>query len=168
MNFPIAFESHLGSRRNYVPSHSEMRTIVPSQPGRPALFPDNKGKVVRRSGLAPWQRKKVIMYIDENLSTSIRVEQLAEMAKLSLSHFSRAFNTVIGVPPYMYILQRRIEHAKSLMLLTNSPLSQIALDCGMTDQAHLCKVFRKVVGTSPNRWRRPRKLVGDGKALSVH
>ena len=78
----------------------------------------------------------------------------ASEARLSKSHFSRAFKATFGTTVARYVLRRRVEEAKRLMLVSHDPLSQIALACGFGDQAHYCRVFRDVVGISPNSWRR--------------
>ena len=65
-----------------------------------------------------------------------------------------------------YIMQRRVGRAQELMLTSQLPLSQVALECGMSDQCHFCRVFRRVVGISPNAWRR-RFYVGPAPDGSV-
>ena len=107
-----------------------------------------------RGGLASWQAKRVVAYIESNIGRSLRVADLAGIVQLSISHFSRAFRESFGQPPAAYVKVRRIRHAQVLMLNTREPLSQVALDCGMCDQAHFTRVFRKVVGISPSVWRR--------------
>ena len=107
-----------------------------------------------RGGLAPWQAKRVVAYIESNISLSLRVTDLAGIAQLSIGHFSRAFSVSFGQPPFAYVKARRIRHAQIIMLNTREPLSKVALDCGMCDQAHFTRVFRKIVGISPSRWRR--------------
>lgn len=106
------------------------------------------------SGLSEWQRKKVIRYIDENVDTRLRVSDLSEQVRLSVSRFSKGFNVTFGRPPYDYVLSRRIEAAKYLIASTHEPLSQIAHACGLSDQAHLSKVFKRLVGTTPLKWRK--------------
>ena len=76
--------------------------------------------------------------------------------RLSPAHFSRAFRTSFGCSPLEYVTRRRMERAQGLMLSTDIPLSQIALDCGFADQAHFSRLFRRVVGESPRVWRRAR------------
>ena len=110
--------------------------------------------VKHRGGLAPWQAKRVAAYIEANISLSLRVPDLAGIVQLSLGHFFRAFRVSFGQPPLAYVKARRIRHAQVLMLNTREPLSQVALHCGMYDQAHFTRVFRKVVGISPSVWRR--------------
>jgi len=64
------------------------------------------------------------------------------------------FRISVGVPPIHYIGRRRVELACTLMRTTRVPLSQIAVACGLYDQAHLCKVFRRMTGMTPSAWRR--------------
>jgi AraC-like DNA-binding protein len=108
------------------------------------------------AGLAPWQARRVAAHVDENLGFPITIEHLATIAGLSSSYFCRAFKDTFGDPPHAYIMRRRVERAQSLMLQTREPLSQIALACGLSDQAHLCNLFRRLVGQSPSHWRRSR------------
>ena len=68
--------------------------------------------------------------------------------------FFRAFRQTFGETPLAYIMERRIRRAQDLMLTSRVPLSQVALECGMCDQAHFCRVFRRIVGINPNAWRR--------------
>src|ERR1700745_2940781 len=107
-----------------------------------------------RGGLAPWQKKNVTAYIVANIGSTIRVSDLARVARLSVEHFFRAFRESFGEPPLAYIARRRIRRAQSLMLNSRASLSQIALDCGMHDQPHFTRVFRRFVGINPGVWRR--------------
>jgi AraC family transcriptional regulator len=105
-------------------------------------------------GLAPWQTRKVKEFIDASLDSTIRLQDCATQARLSASYFSHAFKATFGTTVCHYIRHRRIERAQRLMLLSTEPLSQIALACGFSDQAHYCRVFRDSVGLSPKAWRR--------------
>jgi AraC family transcriptional regulator len=107
-----------------------------------------------RGGLAPWQVRRIATYIDCNLNSTITVQLLAELARLSPCHFSRVFKASFGSPPHRYVMRRRTELAQELMLQTKSSLSQIALDCGLVDQAHLTKLFRRMLGITPRAWQR--------------
>jgi AraC family transcriptional regulator len=107
-----------------------------------------------RGGLAPWQVKHVADYIEANLGGCIRISDLAGIAQFSISYFFRAFRQSFGQSPLTYVTLRRIRHAQFIMLSTRGPLAQVALDCGMSDQAHFTRVFSKVVGISPSLWRR--------------
>jgi AraC-like DNA-binding protein len=109
-----------------------------------------------RGGLSPWQIRKVTNHIEAHLDRPIVNGDLAGLVRLTPCHFGRAFRNSFGVPPHEYVIRRRVEHAQGLMLSTGAPLSQIALDCGLSDQSHLSRLFRRVVGESPSAWRRVR------------
>jgi AraC family transcriptional regulator len=109
-----------------------------------------------RGGLAPWQIRRVTTHIETNLEAGITTKDLALLARLSLFHFCRAFRESFGESPHGYVRRRRIERAQGLMLTTNASLREIAADCGFTDQAHLSRLFRRIVGESPGVWRRAR------------
>lgn len=116
-------------------------------------------KAQPRGGLAPWQKSRVDRYLRRSLHRPLRLEDLAEQAALSISHFARAFKDSFGVTPHSYIIRLRLERAQRLMLTTRDPLSQIALACGLASQAHLSKLFRRWLGETPSAWRR-RHLTG--------
>jgi AraC family transcriptional regulator len=109
-----------------------------------------------RGGLAPWQIRKVTSHVEAHLDRPIRNEELATLVRLNPSHFGRAFRNSFGEPPHEYVIRRRVERAQGLMLSTDAPLSEIALDCGLADQAHLTRLFRRIAGESPRAWRRAR------------
>ncbi|WP_340117872.1 AraC family transcriptional regulator [Pelagibius sp. 7325] len=124
--------------------------------GKPPAAAANAALV--RGGLAPWQMKRVRAHVEERLGDSIAIEELAEVCRLSVSHFSRAFKASFGEPPHGYIVTRRVEAAKRAMLTSDEPLSQIAAACGFADQSHFCRHFRRAEGKSPNLWRRERAV----------
>jgi len=109
-----------------------------------------------RGGLAPWQVRRVLAHIEANLGTPIRNKDLATVARLSEYHFNVAFRSSVGEAPHGFIIRRRMERAQGLMLSTEKCLSEIALECGLADQAHFTRLFRKIVGESPAAWRRAR------------
>jgi len=107
-------------------------------------------------GLAPWQIRRVLTYVDSNLDTAIRNKHLAAIARLSEFHFNVAFRKSIGQSPHEYVIRRRMERAQGLMLSTDKALSEIAAECGLADQSHFTRLFRRFVGESPAAWRRAR------------
>jgi AraC-like DNA-binding protein len=112
---------------------------------------------VVRGGLPAWQARRLVSHVNTNLSRRIPVQELARLLGLSASHFCRAFKCTFGVAPRLYVLRRRIEAAQGLMLTTPEPLSSIAIRCGLCDQPHFTRSFRRIVGETPYMWRRARR-----------
>jgi AraC family transcriptional regulator len=117
-------------------------------------FPEIPHALPARGGLAPWQKRRVQDYIEGHLEVPIPVEDLAKRVSLSTSYFCRAFKESFGETPHAYIIRMRVERAQELMLTTPEPLCQIALACGLSDQAHFSRRFRQAIGTTPSAWRR--------------
>jgi AraC family transcriptional regulator len=107
-----------------------------------------------RGGLVPWQIKRVKAFVDTNLEKPITIRELADMVRLGSSHFQRAFKASFGVSPHLYLVERRIQRAKELMLASDDPLCEIALASGFSDQSHLTTRFHRSVGITPGLWRR--------------
>jgi AraC-like DNA-binding protein len=107
-----------------------------------------------QGGLASWQAKRLRCYIEDKLDSTIRASDLAGLVRLSTSYLFRAFRKTFGQAPIAYIMKRRMLRAQELMLKSRVPLSQVALECGMCDQAYFSRTFRRIVGTNPAVWRR--------------
>lgn len=121
-----------------------------------------------RGGLLQWQLNRVVDYIETHLAEKMKVTDLADLIDVSVGQMIRAFKVSVGVPPFHYIARRRVELACTMMSTTREPLSQIAIACGMCDQAHLSNVFRRMIGMSPLAWRREQELSGvDNMSLGM-
>jgi len=125
---------------------SQAREATHNAPAIPSGF--------QRGGLARWQAKRVLAYIEANLGSKIETCELAGLVSFSKGHFSRAFKRSLGLSPMAYVVTRRVERAKRMMTATREHLTDIALACGFADQAHLNRSFRRMVGMSPGLWRR--------------
>ncbi|WP_438028670.1 helix-turn-helix domain-containing protein [Sorangium sp. So ce233] len=114
--------------------------------------------ITRQRGrrLARWQVRRATEMIDENLGNDLRLADLAEACGVSISHFSHAFRESMAMPPHRWLLHRRIERAKALMLRPGLSLAEIAVQCGFSDQSHFTRAFRRIVGVTPSSWRRDR------------
>jgi len=110
-----------------------------------------------KGGLAGWQVRRVTEQVEARLASPLMVEDLAAAVRLSTGHFCRAFKASMGETPHAYVIRQRVRRAQVLMLETEDSLSQIACACGLTDQSHLTRLFRKIVGTTPLAWRRSRQ-----------
>lgn len=107
-----------------------------------------------RVNLASWRVRRVCRYIEANLEHRLDTEALARVAYSSRAHFCRTFKRTFGVSVHQYVVQRRIERAQHLMLTTAATLTEIAATCGMSDQSHLARLFRRAVDESPSAWRK--------------
>ncbi len=104
--------------------------------------------------LADWQVRKVIHHIHGNLEAELRMSDAAKRVNLSSGHFSRSFKMTTGLTYSQYVIQARVDLAKHLLQTSTAPISEIALMCGLSDQPHLNRLFRHLVGVPPSTWRR--------------
>jgi AraC family transcriptional regulator len=91
----------------------------------------------------------VLAYIHDNLDHHLTLAELSFVAGVSPYHFARTFKNVIGVAPHQYILNARIERAKSLLLQGNLSIAEIASKVGFFDQSHFTRYFKRLVGVTP-------------------
>lgn len=96
---------------------------------------------------------QAIDYIHEHLDEKLSVEAIASHLNLSVYYFCTLFAQSMGISPYQYVLQQRVERAKYLLKTTPLPLSEIAAICGFNDQTQMSKHFRKLTGIPPKAYR---------------
>jgi AraC family transcriptional regulator len=106
-----------------------------------------------RHALAPKRLRQVLSYVDAHISEPIQLDDLAQVAKLSRYHFSRAFQNAIGESPLAFVRRRRLEAAKRMLKGTEDPLSLVAQRCGFLCQSHFSANFRKFTGRTPTGYR---------------
>ncbi|EJL38407.1 transcriptional regulator containing an amidase domain and an AraC-type DNA-binding HTH domain [Caulobacter sp. AP07] len=109
------------------------------------------------AGLAPWRLRRVVEYLDAHLPERVDLADLAALAGLSQSHFSRAFKASTGMAPYRWQLDGRIRRAQAPLIDTRDSLDQVAEATGFADAVHFGRTFRKLTGATPAAWRRDRK-----------
>ena len=114
-----------------------------------------------RGGLAAWLILRVQTYIDSNLHRTIHIRDLSAVARRSPAHFTRKIKLAVGESPHADVEKKPLERACQLMLTSAASLSEIALNVGISDQAHLCRLFRQAFGQSPANWRRERVTPGE-------
>lgn len=105
-------------------------------------------------GLASWQEKRAKEMLAGDLAGKISLREVAAACELSISHFSRAFRKSAGLPPHEWLLQARVESAKTMLRKRGASLPDIAKACGFADQSHFTRVFTRRIGLSPRAWRR--------------
>lgn len=132
------------SNRQIVPASTE---VGPAD----GVCEENAGRVVR--SLQNWRLKRVVQFVDKNLTAKITLQDLASVAGLSRMHFAAQFRAATGVRPHEYLLRRRIERAQELLKQAEVALVDIALSVGFQTQAHFTTVFKRFVGDTPYQWR---------------
>lgn len=106
-------------------------------------------------GLSLYQRHSAVDYIKTHLGQDIRLADIAKLLGMSQYYFCRLFRQSMGISPYQYVIQQRVERAKKLLRRSQkTSIAAVALECGFTNQSSLCKHFRKLTGTTPNAYRR--------------
>jgi AraC family transcriptional regulator len=109
-------------------------------------------QVVTR-GLAPWQARRAAEVLRAHLEGGVRLSSVARECGMSVSHFARSFRSSFGISAHRWLVLRRVDAAKDLLVNTRLPLVDIALQSGFSDQAAFSRTFRQCVGDSPGRWR---------------
>jgi AraC family transcriptional regulator len=109
-----------------------------------------------RPGLDAVRRRRVLQYVDEHLTEDITVADLADVACLSIFHFTRAFAAAVGMPPHRYVSRTRLEKAKAEIAGGRFSLAQIALNARFSSQASFTRAFSRATGVTPAEYRRCR------------
>jgi AraC family transcriptional regulator len=107
--------------------------------------------------LAPWQARRAKEFLNANLYGDVPLAAVAAECNLSASHFAHAFRRTVGRPPHRWLMERRIDAVKNLLLTTHLSLAEVASQCGFADQSALNRSFKRFLGESPGQWRRSRK-----------
>ena len=106
-----------------------------------------------KGGLPPRQLSQILDYIDTHLDSNIKLADLAQLLDISSFHMSRLFKQSIGMTPYQYVSQQRVERAKQLLKHSDLLITDIALECGFSSHSHLSKQFRQIAGITPKAYR---------------
>jgi AraC-like DNA-binding protein len=125
------------------------------------IGPSAKGRLDRR------RLFRVLDYIDRNLEAHLTLDNLASVACLSRFHFVRAFKQAVGLSPLRYVVARRLERAKVLLIEDEAPLVEIALTLQFSSQANFSRAFRQSAGMAPGQYRREVTAARDINALRV-
>jgi AraC family transcriptional regulator len=96
---------------------------------------------------------KAVAFIQTQHATDIGLADMAAAAHLSPFHLARTFKRAMGISPYQYLIQTRVNSARALILAGGGgySLAEIATAVGFADQSHLTRHFKKVLGTTPSR-----------------
>lgn len=98
--------------------------------------------------LPRWRLRSVFDYIEANLERDLSLAELARVARFSVPHFKLLFRQTVGIPVHRYVVERRVEYARQLLLKGDMGMGDIALAAGFTHQSHMARCIRRVLGIS--------------------
>lgn len=107
-----------------------------------------------KGGISGARLKRILNYMSEHSHINLRLADLARFAGMSAFHFSRSFRESTGMPPHQYLLQLRIQKAKTLLRLPHPGVEEIASTMGFPSASHFSRTFKRMVGISPSEWRK--------------
>jgi AraC family transcriptional regulator of arabinose operon len=96
----------------------------------------------------------LLEYVQNNLGVAFKLEDLALYTNLSISQFSTVFKSRTGYSPIEYVNHLKVQKACQQLLLTEYPVKQIAYNLGIEDPYYFSRMFSKLMGISPNRYRK--------------
>ncbi|MDF9429307.1 AraC family transcriptional regulator [Cupriavidus gilardii] len=102
-----------------------------------------------------YRLRRAAEYIDANFARPLRLGEICAAAQLSESHLIRAFKRHYGLTPHAYLVNRRVQYSRS-QLKRGRAISDVALEAGFADQAHLQRVFKRMVAATPAQYQRMR------------
>jgi AraC family transcriptional regulator len=105
----------------------------------------------RARALPAWRLRRVIEYVEAHLDEDLTLAELAGVAGFSLSHFKLLFKQAAGVPVHRFVLERRVERARTLLLEGSMSMTEIALEAGFAHSSHMARSMRRVLGLSPSQ-----------------
>jgi AraC family transcriptional regulator len=95
----------------------------------------------------------VTEFIDGNLTRALPLAELSAEAHMSQYHFARLFKESTGLPPHRFVVQRRIERARALLLDGHLSIDAIARAVGFRTRSHFSMVFHRHTGSPPTVYR---------------
>ena len=120
------------------------------------------GAAERAEGLSGHRLKKVLSFIEDRLAEDLSVEQIAAVAGMSASHVKVQFRKAVGIPVHQYVIQRRVERARTLMKEDGLSMAAIAQAAGFAHQSHMAMHMRRALGETPLAVKR--RVAGGGAA----
>jgi AraC family transcriptional regulator len=100
-------------------------------------------------GLSRRQLSRILNYIEANLAWDPSLSDIAAVAGISASHLKALFKRSQGVPVHQYVIRRRVAYAARLLSRKGTRLCDVAQQAGFSDQSHMARCMRRIIGTTP-------------------
>jgi AraC family transcriptional regulator len=117
-----------------------------------------EAKPARRLLLSPSQLNRAKEMLRNHLDGAISIAEVATACGLSRGYFIRAFREATGQTPHRWMLEKRVERARGLLLESELALADVALVCGFADQSHFTRIFARLIGVPPGNYRRTARV----------
>jgi AraC family transcriptional regulator len=111
------------------------------------------GELAQRTQRRAATMNRIVEFLGGHIADVPAFHDLAMMAGMSRSHFSRTFHAVVGMSLRQYIVHQRVDRARQLLKQSTLSVTAIATECGFYDLPHLNKAFQRRFGVSPYRFR---------------
>jgi len=109
--------------------------------------------VAYRGGLPGYRLRRVLDYIGDNLAEDLSLGQLAAVVDISPHYFTELFKQSTGQTPHQYVLFQRIDRAMKGLNRIERSITEAGVEAGFPNPSHFARVFRKLVGMSPSRFK---------------
>jgi AraC family transcriptional regulator len=102
-----------------------------------------------RQILSKPQLRRIVEFVEANLDGELTLEQLSAVAGISIPHLTTLFRRTMGQSVHAYVMERRVQRARALLLARKLSISQVALETGFAHQSHLARWMRRLLGVTP-------------------
>jgi AraC family transcriptional regulator len=102
-----------------------------------------------RQILSARQKRLLVDFIEAHLDQDLSLAQLAGVAGISVSHLKTLFRRTMGLPVHQYVLRRRVERARTLLIAGEMPMAEVALEAGFAHQSHMAQCMKRILGVTP-------------------
>jgi AraC family transcriptional regulator len=103
--------------------------------------------------LPAYRLRRVTEYIEENRHRDLPLGELSSLVHMSPYHFARLFKRRTGVSPHRFLIRRRIDEARALLVAGKLPIAEIARSVGFRTPSHFTTTFRRITGMTPSEYR---------------
>ena len=103
-----------------------------------------------RQILSKPQVRRIVEFVEENLDGELTLEQVADVAGMSIPHLTTLFRRTMGQSVHAYVMERRVQRARALLLEHRLSFAQVALETGFAHQSHLARWMRRLLGVTPS------------------